>query len=299
MRWDDARVLLALLATRSLSAAGKQLGVDASTVSRRLDALERALDARLFDRTPDGVAPTVLAEELGPHAEAMARAADGLALAAEGRETVAEGVVVLTAPPGYAEYFLAPALPRLHAAHPGLRLVLDASTRVFDLARREADLAIRGARPESGDLVAKKLADIQPALMASPRYAASLGVLRHLRDARWITWGPELATIGAARLVEEHVPAESIALRTSHLGTQVAAAEAGLGVVVLDRDLARVRKLVEVEVAPELRRALPDRTTEMWLVGHRALREVPRIAAVWAFLVSEAARAKPPRRPPA
>lgn len=289
-------MLLALLATRSLSAAGKQLGVEPSTVSRRLDALEAALGARLFDRTPDGVAATALAEELGPHAEAMARAADGLALAAEGREALPEGDVVITAPPGYAEYFLAPALPRLHAAHPRLRVTLDASTRVADLARREADLAIRGARPESGDLVARKLADVHPALLASPKYAASLAPLRRLRDARFITWGPELSSIAAAQLIQKHVPPENIVLRTSHLGTQVAAAEAGLGVVALDRTIVRATSLVEVELAPELAKSIPRRAGEMWLVGHRALRDVPRIAAVWAFLIEETDRSL--RAPP-
>jgi DNA-binding transcriptional LysR family regulator len=127
-------------------------------------------------------------------------------------------------------------------------------------------------------------------LLASPRYAAKLGTLRDLREARFLTWGPELAGIAAARLVEEHVPAENIALRTSHIGTLVAAAEAGVGVLFLDRNVTHVRKLVEVTLSAELRNALPLGSTELWLVGHRALRDVPRIAATWDFLLAEAAR---------
>jgi DNA-binding transcriptional LysR family regulator len=290
LRWDDARVLLALLAARSLLGAGQRLGLNASTVSRRLDALERALGARLFDRTPDGVLPTALAEQLGPHAEGMERAAIGLALAAEGREASPEGEVRLTAPPGYAEHMLAPAMPRLLAQHPKLRVVIDAGTHVADLSRREADLAVRSARPSTGDLVAKRLGAVVPGLLASPRYAARLGTLTRLADARWITWGPDLAHIPPARLVTENVPPEAIVLRTSHLGTQLAAAEAGLGVLLLDRNIARVRKLVVLETSPELARALSREPAEMWLLGHRALRDVPRIAAVWDFLVAEAAR---------
>jgi DNA-binding transcriptional LysR family regulator len=290
LRWDDARVLLALLRARSLSGAGARLGVNASTASRRLDALERALRARLFDRTPDGVLPTALAESLAAHAEAMERAADGLALAAEGRELAVEGEVRLTALPGGMEYLVAPALLRLLARHPRLRLVLDASVLHADLTRREADLALRSVRPTRGDLLVKKLGEGAGGLFASPAYAAELGRLRSPGDARWITWGDDLAHLEAARFVAGHVPAEAVAVRTSHLGTQLAAARAGVGLILLDRALARGNGLVEVRVAPALQRGFPSLRSEIWLVVHRALREVPRIAAVWDFLVEEAAR---------
>ncbi len=290
LRWDDARVLLALLRTRSLSRAGALLSVNASTVSRRLDALERAVRARLFDRTPDGVLPTVLAESLAPHAEGMERAATGLALAAEGREVAVEGVVRLTALPGGMEYLVAPALPRLLARHPRLRLVLDASVGYADLTRREADLALRSVRPQSGDLLVRKLGEGSGGPFASPAYAAELGRLRSLGQARWITWGDDLAHLEPARFLAEHVPAEAIQVRTSHLGTQLAAARAGVGVILVDRTLARRNGLAEVRLAPTLQRGLPALRSELWLVVHRALREVPRIAAVWDFLVEEAER---------
>lgn len=287
LRWDDARVLLALLGTRSLSGAGAHLGVNASTVSRRLDALEEALGARLFDRTPDGVLPTALAEELGPHAEAMERAAAGLVVAAQGRELLPEGEVRLTAPPGVAEYLVAPRLPALLARHPRLRLVVDASVAYADLTRREADLALRGARPAAGELVAKRLALADGWFFGAPAYVDALGALRRLGDARWVTWGEDLAHIAPARFVTEQVPADQVVLRTSHMGTLMAAAAAGLGLVVVDRAMARACGLVPVRVTSELRRSLPslEGRSELWLVAHRALREVPRIAAAWEFLV--------------
>ncbi len=259
------------------------LGVNASTISRRLEALERALGARLFDRTPDGVLPTALAEALAAHAEAMDRAAAGLVLAAEGREAAVEGEVRLTALPGGMEYLVAPALPRLLAAHPRLRLVLDASVAYADLSRREA-------RPRSGDLLVKKLGEGRGAIQASAAYAAELGRLRALGDARWITWGDDLAHLDAARFVAERVPAEAVQVRTSHIGTQLAAARAGVGVLLADRTVGRASGLVEVSLAPGLQRALPQLRSELWLVVHRALRDVPRIAAVWEFLVDEARR---------
>jgi hypothetical protein len=143
----------------------------------------------LFDRTPDGVLPTVVAEALGPHAEAMERAASGLALAAQEREIEPEGEVRLTAPPGIAQFIVAPALPQLLQSHPRLRVSLDASIAYADLTRREADLALRNMRPTSGDLLVKKLGDVTGGVYGAPRYAAELGTLRRLDDARWINWG--------------------------------------------------------------------------------------------------------------
>ena len=292
LRWDDAQVLLALLQARSFSGAGARLGVNASTASRRLEALEEALGVHLFDRTPDGVLPTAAAEELGPHAEAMERAAAGLALAAQGREASPEGEVRLTVPPGVAEFLVAPALPRLFRRHPGLRLTIDASVAYADLSRREADVALRTARPVSGDLVVKKLGDVRGGVYGAPRYAAELGTLHRLDQARWINWGDDLGHLEPARLVAERVPPASVVLRTSHMGTQLAAAAAGAGLLLADPHTARTCGLVEIRLAPALRRALPPlRGGALWLVAHRALRDVPRIAALWTFLEEEARRA--------
>ncbi|WP_242342680.1 LysR family transcriptional regulator [Anaeromyxobacter terrae] len=289
LRWDDAQVLLALLQARSFSGAGARLGVNASTASRRLDALERALGAHLFDRTPDGVLPTALAEELGPHAEAMERAAAGLALAVQGREALPEGEVRLTAPPGVAEFLVAPALPRLLRRHPRLRLSIDASVTYADLTRREADLALRTTRPASGDLVVKKLGETRGGVYGAPAYASELGVLRRLDEARWITWGDDLGHLPPAQLVAQRVPQTSVVLKTSHMGAQFAAASAGTGVLLSDPHTAKVCGLVEITLAPALRRSLPPlRGGALWLVAHRALRDVPRIAALWAFLEEEA-----------
>jgi DNA-binding transcriptional LysR family regulator len=286
LRWDDARVLLALVQARTLSAAGARLGIDASTVSRRLSALEEALGARLFDRTPDGLLPTSLAEELAPHAEVMARAAAELTIAAEGREALPEGEVRVSAPPGAAEFLLAPALPRLNARYPRLRLALDASVAYVDLTRREADLALRARRPTSGDLIVRSLGESRGALYGSKAYVTELGRLRQLADARFIGWGDDLSHLPPGRFLAERVPPEAIVLRTSHMGTQLSAAAAGLGLVVLDAPMAKASGLVEVELAPNLRRSLPALPAgESWLVVHRALREVPRVAAVWDFII--------------
>jgi len=289
--WDDVRVFLALWRARTLSAAASRLGVNPSTVGRRLDALESALGARLFDRTPDGVLPTAAAELLLPHAERVEEAANGLASEVSGIESAPEGMVRLTAPPAVAEDLIAPALPRLRERYPALVLELDASISYADLARREADIAVRLMRPTSGDLTSVKLAEEPSVVAASAALAGSLGALRALGDAPWIAWDASLGHLPDARWVDENVPRTAVVLRTNSVGAQLAAAERGVGVLLLSRVHARVRQLSEVKLTRRLRESLsPTPRTPLWLVGHRALRRVPRIAAVWTFVIEEARR---------
>jgi DNA-binding transcriptional LysR family regulator len=287
-RWDDARILLSLIREGTLQKAGKRLGVDASTVSRRLDALERSLGARLFDRTPDGARATAIAEQLFPIAEQMEQAALRMAQSVEQLEAEPEGEVRISAPPGVADHMLAAALPRLFARYPRLCIRLDSRIAYVDLTRREADLALRAVRPTSGDLVAVKLGTAPSLLLASPSYAHEIGELERLDDARWITWDDDLASLPPARWVSTHVPASAVVLRTNSIGSQIAAAKAGLGLVWLDAPFKNLG-FDEVPLSRTLARECPPPGVgHLWLVGHRALREVPRIAAVWTWIVEEA-----------
>src|SRR5262245_52380943 len=137
-RWDDVRLFLALHRERTLAGAAVVVGLDPSTLSRRLTALEEALGTRLFDRTREGFAPTEGAEVLLAAAEEMASAHARFSRDASGFERVAEGTVRLSVPPGLAEVFVAPALVRLRAEHPRIQVEVDASVRFVDLTRREA-----------------------------------------------------------------------------------------------------------------------------------------------------------------
>jgi DNA-binding transcriptional LysR family regulator len=120
--------------------------------------------------------------------------------------------------------------------------------------------------------------------MTSPEYARTLGKLKRLEDARWIVWAADLAHLPDAAWLRAHGPGIAPVLRTSHFASQLAAARAGLGVAMAAAPYERVG-LVAVSHARSLDdawAALP--MTDLWLVGHRALRQVPRVAAVWGFL---------------
>lgn len=285
LRWDDLRVLLALHRRGSLHAAAHDLSVNVSTVGRRLDALEAAVGLHLFDRTPGGTQPTQAADELLPHAEAMERSALGIAHAVDGLEAEPEGLVRLAAPPGLAEQFLAGAIGELLARHPRLRVEILSSIGYADLTRREADLALRTVKPASGDLVARRLGTAPFALAAAPRLAESLGALRDLDDATWITYGEDLAHMPDCQWVTAQVSGARLVLRTSSMTAQIEAARGGVGVVPLPRPFLRLPGLSPVRLARSLaRRVRPLPEGALWLVGHRALRHVPRIAATWTFL---------------
>jgi DNA-binding transcriptional LysR family regulator len=287
LRWEDVRVFLAAYRERTLAEAAARLGVDASTVSRRIAALEDVFGARLFDRTRDGLVATQAAEIVLAGAEEMEAGHQRLLREASSLESVPEGVVRLSVPPGMADAFMGPALVRLHERHPRIRIALDASVRVLDLTRREADLALRTIRPEGGDLILTKVHHDEWIAMAAPGYAADLGRLRSWDDARWIAWGEDLSSIPAARWLAKHVKNAPV-LATSHMATQLAAAAAGLGVVLAPNAYQAVKTLVPVRFSSALEESAAEwPSDDLWLVGHRALRGVPRVDVVWKFLIEE------------
>jgi DNA-binding transcriptional LysR family regulator len=295
--WEQVRLFLSVVRERSLAGAAARLGLDVSTVSRRLDRLEERIGAPLFDRTRDGTEPTALAEQIVAHAEEMELSAARFASAGALVETEVEGTVRLTVLPGIADLFVAPLLAKLHARHPRLVVELDASVSYADLTRREADVAVRATRPTSGELVSVLLVSAPALPMTSPAYARDLGKLKRLEDARWIAWGSDLSHLPDAAWLRSYGPGVSPVFRTSHFASQIAAAAAGLGVVVASAPFAKAG-LVAVDHAKTLDAAwaaLP--VGSLWLVGHRALRNVPRVAAVWDFVRESLADSAQASRP--
>jgi DNA-binding transcriptional LysR family regulator len=286
LEWEHIRLFLSIVRERSLAGAAHRMGLDVSTVSRRLDRLEDRIGAPLFDRSREGTEPTALAEQLVAHAEEMELSATRFASAGAAVETQPEGTVRLTVLPGIADLFIAPELAKLHKRYPRLVVELDASVSYADLTRREADIAVRAMRPTSGDLISVKLVTARALPMTSAAYARELGKLKKLEDARWIAWGADLAHLPDAAWLRTHGPAVQPVFRTSHFASQLAAAAAGLGVVIASAPYSRAG-LAAVDHAKSLDAAWEELPTgTLWLVGHRALRNVPRVSAVWDFLIA-------------
>jgi DNA-binding transcriptional LysR family regulator len=286
LRWDDVRLFLALCRARTVSEASRALGVDSSTVSRRLTALEEALSITLFDRNHEGISATKPAEDLLPVAEEMEAVMLRFAHAADGLEREVSGLVRIACPPDVANVVIAPLLRELLALHPALRVEIVPGEAVIDLTRREADLALRTVRPAQGDLVVTRLTSVRWVLVASPDLARELGTLRAWRDAPWVSWGARLSMKGPGKWLEEHAKEVDPVVRSDSMMVLIAAVGAGVGVTLVPEPSAKHYGLVPVKLAPSLRADAANwPTDELFLVTLRALREVPRVRALWDLLL--------------
>lgn len=293
LRWDDVRLFLALCRASTVSEASRSLGVDASTVSRRLVALEEAMAATLFDRSHEGIAATKSAEDLLPVAVEMEEAMTRFSNAAQGLEREVSGLVRIACPPDVADVIVAPLLRDLLAQHPKLRIEIAPGEAVLDLTRREADLALRTVRPVQGDLLITKLTTVRWVLVASPALARELGTLRAWEDAPWIGWGERLSQIGPALWLKSRVKDLDPVVRSDSLMVILAVLAAGVGITLIPEPSVAHYGLVPVKLSPALRAAtetLP--TNDLYLVTHRALRDVPRVRAVWDMLLARSAPRK-------
>ncbi|TMA18052.1 MAG: LysR family transcriptional regulator [Deltaproteobacteria bacterium] len=274
--WSDLRYFLELSRSGTLAAAARKLRVDYTTVGRRLAALEEDLGAKLFERTPEGLILTEAGESIRAAAEEMEEAALLIEQRALGADRKLAGVVRVATTEMLGQAVVLPAVRALHEIHPQIRVDLATGAPRLDLARREADVALRYVRPESGDLISRRVARIAEAAYASKGYLAS-----HPRPAQ----GDGLAGHDVVML-------ESRAFR----GTRVAGEEPANARIVLraGNSLALHRAValgIGIGGLPcyigdadrDLRRVFPDAPVEiddLWLVVHADLTRTSRVRAV-------------------
>lgn len=277
--WEDLRVFLAAWEAGTLTAAAAELRVGQATASRRIAALEDHIGQRLFDRTRGGLVPTDAARALQPHAARMAEQARLGAAAVAGLQAEPEGVVRVAVPPGIAVDVLPPLIPELRARHPKVRLEILADNFMRDLTRHEADIAMRSWRPQTGDLVFRRMPAVPLAAYASRAYVAALPADAAPGDLDWLQWSPDMQHIPLARYVADRLDGRAPVLTTNSFPAMRAAAVQGLGCMLLPELQARLSGLVRVPVPLP---ALPP--APFFLIVPRALRSVPRVAAVVDFL---------------
>src|SRR5262249_38271813 len=233
-----------------------------------------------------GVALTKAAEDLMPAAETIEAAMLRFATAAEGLEREVSGLVRITSPSDTAEVVVAPLVTELLRRHPALRIELDAGEALLDLTRREADVALRTVRPLRGDLIVTRLFTVTWILAVSPAVARALGTLRSWTDGPWIGWGERRAQTPPARWHAKHVRGLEPAVRADSLRMQLALAARGAGAALVPAPSVAHYGLVPVKIGAALR---PEADAwphgDLYLVTHRALRDVPRVRVVWDLLL--------------
>lgn len=286
MKWDDLRYFTAVARAGSLTGAAALLRVDASTVGRHVEALERALALQLFVRRRDGYSLNAAGERLLRHARALEAEIDALHRTVVAEERLPSGTVTVTSAESMGECFLLRHLPALCARHPGLRIDLVIDSRSFDLTRREADVALRLARPTQADLKARRLGVLGYGLYASPAYLAARGQPRRVEDLRShlvIDWTGDFGQVAPVAWWRQVTAGAQTAIRTNPAGARLRAAEAGMGVAlapcVMAADRARLVRLLPAVAIPAL---------DIWLLAHRDTAGLARVRAVLDFLHEQA-----------
>ncbi len=278
--WNTLHYLLEATRRGSMSAAARNLGVDHATVSRRIRRLEQQLRQPVLDRQRTGLVLTPFGEAVLAEAERMRDAASTIARLADARPRLA-GLVRLTSTGMFATAYLTPALALLRKTHPLIDIELIVDERSLSLARREADVALRLARPKTSDLVARRVATLGYGVYAAPSY------LRRLKAApAFIGFEesqPDLPEVGWLRQI---AGADQIAFRSNYRMAQIEAVRSGLGIGVLPHYAAKGLVAVPAKII-----AAPSKMTrELWLLVHRDLKDAPRFRAVIDFLADRMAR---------
>ncbi len=280
--WDNLRIFLAVMRDSSLLGAARKLGIDHTTAARRLTALETAVGARLFDRSPRGVEPTAAGLSLLMHAERIERDVIAATTQIAARDSEVSGTVRLSTPEAFGTAFVAPAIHRLHEQYPRLQIELAPESRTVSLSKREADIAIVLRQPPGGRLVARRLVDYRLGLYASRTYLAGTGAVTDraaLGDHPFVGYIDELIDLPDLRYLERVAPTARTVFRSSSISAQHAAVAAGLGIGVLHVFTAgeddRLVRLFADEI--EVQRSY-------WLIFHADQQRLPRVRAVIDFL---------------
>jgi len=281
--WDDLRVFLTVTRARRIAPAARGLGIDATTIGRRLARLEKALDAELFEIANGERTLTDAGQRLFRHAETVESATLAAMEEVTGQSSSLSGQVRLSVAEGIGTWLLAPRIAVFHALHPGIRLDLITESGLLNPSKREADMAIMLARPQRGRLLVRRLADYRLRLYASSDYLAQAGVPEKRSDLHrhaLIGYVPEFIFSRELDYLDEIEAGLQAGFRSTSINVQYRMIAEGAGIGVLPDFIAgrdpRLRVLFE---DAEIIRSF-------WLVTHRDLKSLARIRAVGRWLES-------------
>ena len=274
--WDDVRFFLAVAKTGSFSAAATQLNTKQTTVGRRIQALERRLGAKLFDRHRHGMEVTPAARGVLVQAESMMSNATAIERHLAGLDREMAGVVRIAATEGVAAQWLVPRLSELRRSHPDIIVQVIAGDQVLDLATRQADLAIRFFRPTSNQLVAARVGQFNMSIFAAPSYIEQYGLPQKLEDMRehHVVDHTTLHSLPAMKPWSEVVErSPSVVLRTNSSYAAMEAVNVGYGISVFPDYVTKMTNLMAAPIDLKIVR-------DIWLVSHEETNKGARIRTV-------------------
>jgi DNA-binding transcriptional LysR family regulator len=272
--WNDYQAFLAVARAGQLARAAQLLGVDATTIGRRVRRLETRLGTHLFERNSQGQLLTEAGETLLENVETMAHAAELIGERSASDGGVA-GTLRISVSEGFGTWLLARHMPALLDAHPQLTVDLVASSGFLSPSRREADIAVMLSRPKAGPVLARKLSDYALRLYAASSYLGERGMPESI-DAlaaghRMVGYVPDLIYAPELAYLEEIAPSMPVQMRSSSINAQYRAIVAGAGIGVLPCFIG--------DSDASLCRILPDQviTRQFWIVTHRDTSNLKRV----------------------
>lgn len=280
--WNDIPLLLAIARERQLRAASGHLGVDSSTVSRRLAAAEERLQTRLFVRDPEGYKPTDAGRAFVSKAEEIESLVSSLFSLTKNTGDEVSGTVRITSVDALLNDWLTARLPKLLEIYPALDVRLTADHRNLSFTRTEADIALRIARPvEDAAIVMRRVGRLGLAVYAAARFGDVLQ--EQWNDVPWITYNDDLADVPQMRWLRTVAPRAVSHFRSSSTPILIEACKAGLGLAVLPCVSAQSHNLVRLTPATVHER-------EIWLLAHRDTHNIRRYRVVADWLAAQIAQ---------
>ena len=274
--WDDVRFFLAVAKTGSFSAAATQLNTKQTTVGRRIQALERRLGAKLFDRHRHGMEVTPAARGVLMQAESMMSNATSIERHLAGLDREMAGIVRVAATEGLAANWLVPRLSELRRIHADIVVQVIVGDQVLDLATRQADLAIRYFRPTSNQLVAARVGQFNMSIFAAPSYVEQYGMPQRLEDLseHHIVDHTTLHSLSVMKAWSEVVErSTSIVLRTNSSYAALEAVKVGYGLSVFPDYVMKASNILRAPIELNISR-------DVWLVSHEETNKGIRIRTV-------------------
>lgn len=278
MDWNALKTFMAVARHGHLAGAARELGVNHSTVFRRLNTFEKQLGSRLFERLNDGYQLTEAGEMLLQQGEPIAAAFDTLERNIEGQNYKPQGKIRITAPDNIAYSFLPAYLAGFQQRYPQLQLELIVSNEDFSLTKREADIAVRATDRPPEHLIGRKIKRIAWGLYTGngSEHDTAPADLSQLAGQRLIGGEGHMSRLKPFRWLDKHYPDTQV-VRCNNLVAMAAIAEAGLGVAILPDDQLRpgIRRLCAGD---------PAWVSELWILTHPDLRQVERIRLLIQYL---------------
>lgn len=288
--WDDFRLIKAIAEARSLPAAAEAIGINHSTVFRRLGQIETALGARLFERHRSGYVPTPPGEEMVALANRLDSDISGFTRRLAGREILPAGELRVTTNDSLLVELLTPLFAAFMRQCPDIRLDVLLGNQVLNLSKRDADVAIRATDSPPENLVGRRAARLNWALYGKAQDFPEGGPLtqERLEQSRWVSLSEQFAAFKVVQYVQRHIPAERIVYKLNTVLGLTEAVEAGVGIGFLPCFIADKRRELTRLDEPQAGYA-----ADLWLLTHPDMRHSPRVRLFLDFMGSELSRLRP------